>query len=130
MTDMIALAEHLEDMTDRLRAKMPEGATVCELEVRINYCSLSPLRFYTGIGTLPEGFPTEGSFETEEDLLAHLEKVDLFIKAMPSREHQAKLLAGRDLGKAIDKARDAGLEVDGIATSFAGIWENLIEHKP
>jgi hypothetical protein len=46
---------------------------------------------------------------------------------MPSRERQAQLLAGRELGKAIDAAREVGLRADGIAESFRGVWENLIE---
>jgi hypothetical protein len=120
------IAARVADMQERLREKMPETAS-CDLEVRINYSAFSSIRFYYYISPKPEDFPEERSFQTEAELLDYLAEVDLFIERMPSRERQAQLLAGRALGKAIDAAREVGLEVDGIAESFQGVWENLIE---
>jgi hypothetical protein len=121
-----AIAAYVADMQERLKEKMPETAS-CDLEVRLNYSAFAPIRFYYHIAPKPEDFPEEKPFKTEGDLLDYLAEVDLFIEAMPSRERQAQLLAGRELGKAIDAAREVGLEVDGIAESFRGVWENLIE---
>jgi hypothetical protein len=123
-----AITAYVADMQTRLREKMPETATAM-IEVRLNYSGFSPLRFWWHLSPKPEDFPDQRSFQTEAELLDYLAEVDRFIEVMPTRERQAQLLAGRELGKAIDAAREVGLEVDGIAESYrlaaAFIWRRF-----
>jgi hypothetical protein len=122
------VAQYVADMQEQLQEKLPEDSSV-DLEVRLNYSAFSKMRFYCYMNPRPENFPPEKSFDNESELFEYLSEVALHIHNMPSQERQAQLLAGRELGKAIDKAREVGLDIDGIAVSFQGLWENLIEDK-
>jgi hypothetical protein len=128
MIDLFAFAARVERIQDAFAEKMPQG-NGSDFEVRLNYTSTSPVYFHTGFGQLPEDFPAGGSFDSEDELEAYLNQLEAFIEAMPTREVQAQRLAARDLGRAIDHARETGLEVDAIAESFAGVWENLLPSK-
>jgi hypothetical protein len=128
--NMMPVAQFLADAREELLAKLPETA-FADIELRLNYSDYSPIRFYTWIEdkSKPENFPQMKSFQDEDEAIDYIIEVANFIHALPSRERQAQLLAGRALGKAIDDAREVGLEVDGIAESFRGVWENLIEDQ-
>lgn len=124
--DIFQLAKRLDNLQDRFREKMPEGASGIDFEAVANWAfGTVYLRF--GYFTAPEGFPSNESFFEEEELEKYLIELEHFIDAMPSRELTAQRLAAKDLGRAIDNARATGLDVDSIAVSFAGIWENLLE---
>lgn len=112
-----------------VREKVPEG-TFVSVEFRLNFTETSP--YYidkSGFDTIPEE-SSGSSHGSLEEALAELSSLESRIDALPSREEVQRLTAARRLGRAIDEAREHGLDVDGIAVSFRGIWENLIEHRP
>jgi hypothetical protein len=123
-----AMVKRLSALQDRLKEKLPEGLRA-DVEMTLNYTDSCPIYFkvYTNLIHLPEGWPGDFPCKIEDEAYAHLLKWERYIATMPTRDEVAKKNAAKNLGRAIDMARDAGLDVDRIAVSFQSIWENLLE---
>lgn len=122
------IAARLAAVKQTLLEKLPESSYL-DLEVKLNFSDMSPVRVtsYWSDRRSIKGWPAD---ETARDE-AHLEELllawEAFARNLPTREMNEKIVAVDGLGKAIDTARSAGLEVDAVSDAFRVIHENLLE---